>query len=119
MFIALGNEVVRFFQTRIYLFFFCNLASDSKRRYEIESSHALRAKIRAEIPGEQAEIAGTRAEIPGIGPLHFQLEFTDGESRVRTFFIEQAPFYSFRTFFLCKIGASVFYSTLGGRTVGM
>ena len=100
---ALEHEYVRFFQTRT---FFCGLTSDSKRRYEIASSYVLRAKIRAEIPGEQAEIAGeqaeiagTRAEIPGIRSLHFQLEFTDGKSRVRTFFIEPAPFYSFRTFF--------------------
>ena len=92
------HEYVRFFPgPNTYLF--CGLTSDSKRRYEIATSHVLRAKIRAEIPGEQAEIAGTRAEIPGIRSLHFQLEFTDGKSRVRTFFIEPAPFYSFRTFF--------------------
>ena len=60
-------------------------------------------------PGEQAEIAGTQAEIPGIRSLHFQLEFTDGGPRVRTFFVEQVPFYSFRTFFLCKIGSSIFF----------
>ena len=64
MLYALGHEVVRFFQT---LFF--SLTSDSKGRNEIASSissHVLRAKIRAEIPGEQAEIPGTRAEIAGL-----------------------------------------------------
>ena len=91
-----------FFFIFFLFLFFSVLASDSKR------SHVLRAKIPAEIPEEQAEIAGTLAEIGGIGSLHVQLEFTDGESRVRTFFIEQAPFHSFRTFFLCKIGAGFF-----------
>ena len=102
MLYALGHEVVRFFQT---LFF--SLTSDSKGRNEIASSHVLRAKIRAEIPGEQAEIPGTRGNSRTYPEL--DLFIFNWNSRVENHeFGRLAPYYSFRTFFLCKIGASVF-----------